>query len=175
MTLVRLTRDLLSRTPSVKGEILKQIRFKRKVFLTKWAIYSCPVFKYICHDACAADRRFAVTVGLSKGGCSQPQQLPQLRSKRQPGRSEMQIQIQTQIQIQIILQIQIQIQKVLWHWGLITNLAELQLKMLYIRRFTFFQMSNTCWNLSLLDFNNFHDIGSALRVWCCNSFEDTGL
>ena len=32
MTLMRLTRDLLSRTPSVKGEILKQIRFKRKYF-----------------------------------------------------------------------------------------------------------------------------------------------
>ena len=29
---MRLTRDLLSRTPSVKGEILKQIRFKRKYF-----------------------------------------------------------------------------------------------------------------------------------------------
>ena len=161
MTLVRLTVDLLSRTPSVKGEILKQIRFKRKVFLPKWAIYSCPVFKYICHDACAADRRFAVTVGLSKGGCSRPQQLPQLRSKRQPGRSEMQIQIQTQ--------------KVLWHWGLITKLAEVNYKCCTYEDLHFSKCQTLVRIWVWLDFNNFHDIGSALRVWCCNSFEDTGL
>ena len=70
---------------------------------------------------------------------------------------------------------QIQIQKVLWIWGLITNLAEVNHKCCTYE-YLYFSKSQTLVRIWVwLDFNNFHDIGSALRVWCCNSFEDTDL
>ena len=63
----------------------------------------------------------------------------------------------------------------LWIWGLITNLAEVKYKCCTYQ-YLYFSKSQTLVRIWVwLDFNNFHDIGSALRVWCCNSFEDTDL
>ena len=59
--------------------------------------------------------------------------------------------------------------------ALLPNLAEVNYKCCTYE-YLYFSKSQTLVRIWVwLDFNNFHDIGSTLRVWCCNSFEDTDL